>query len=140
MDQQPVCQTTQMMTPEAYQEFMNSIVSRFSDEQIAILINATENALKKQEESELMMTQKFESATWRQKDLLQRISTKSALYRVERRILTQYLRTFFINPLTRLKPDLGNDTASIKKLEARIQFYQDIVNLLNQKFTYGNKQ
>jgi len=127
--------TSHKMTPEAYQEFMNSILSRFTDEQLDILTTATEKALKQQEEFERKITRKFENATWRQIDLLERIKTKSIIYRAERRILSHYIKTYFINPLNDMKPDLGNEQANIKNLGARIQFYQDIINLLNQKYT-----
>jgi len=126
-----------IMSPVAFQEYMNSILSRLSDEQLAILTVATEKALQNQKESELKIKRKFESATWRQIDLLERIKNKDTLYRVERRILIHYLRTFFINPLTDLEPDIGNDQTNIRKLEARIQMYQDLVNLFNQKYSRG---
>ena len=134
MNPQSSSNTSHKMTPEAYQEFMNSILTRFTDEQLSILTTATEKSLKQQEELERSINRKFESATWRQIDLLERIRTKSIIYRAERRILSHYIKTYLIQPLNNLKPDLGNDQAKIKNLEARIQFYQDIINLLNQKY------
>lgn len=134
MNHQSAIDTSHKMTPEAFREYMDSILSSLTDEQLDILSTATEKALKHQEELESKITRKFESNTWRQIDLLERIKTKSAIRRVERRILSHYLVTYFIHPLKDLRPDLGNDHINIKNLESRIRFYQEIYDLLNQKY------
>lgn len=119
--------------PDSFHEYMNSVLSRLSDEQITLIKNAIRSELKKNIEESITKGYNPDDTTWRAKDLLQRVENKETLYRVDRTIICNYLKKHFITPLSELAFDIKNDPKNLAHLAARIQTYTDIVALLKQK-------
>ena len=130
--------TENSFSPIQFRIVMDDILSWLTDEQIKLLITAIEHEYQFKREEALARNCDMEDATWRAKDIREKVMTKSILNRTDRRICSQYLRTHHIAPLESLIPDLNGDRESSLQLKVKIQVYKDIVNLLNK--TYHNKK
>ena len=119
--------------PGSFPEYMNSVLSRLSIEQITLIKNAIRRELKENIEVRNIIRNNPEDAAWRALDLLQRVENMEALYRADRAIISNYLKKHFIYPLTDLAFDIRNDSQNLTLLYARIQTYADIVALLRQR-------
>ena len=121
--------------PNCFHEYMNSMLSRLSKEQITLIKNAIRLELKERIEARIISGPNPEDATWRAMDLLQRVENMEALYRSDRAIISYYLKRHFINPLSDLAFDIRNDPQNLAQLTVRIQTYSNIVALLKQKMS-----
>lgn len=119
-------------SPIQFRMYMDDILSWLTDEQHSLLLNAIEHEYQAKLEEAINLD--MEDATWRTKDIREKVITKSILNRTDRRICSQYLRIHFIAPLETLIPDLSSDPVKSMQLKARIQIYKDLVNLLNKTY------
>lgn len=126
--------TENSFSPIQFRIFMDDILSCLTDEQHSLLLIAIEREYQTKLEEAHTTNLNIEDATWRAKDIREKVMTKSILNRTDRRICSQYLRVHFIAPLESLIPDLNGDWERSMQLKARIQVYKDIVNLLNKTY------
>lgn len=121
-------------SPIQFRMYMDDILSWLTDEQHSLLLSAIEQEYQAKLEEAITLESNMEDATWRAKDIREKVITKSILNRTDRRICSQYLRIHFIAPLETLIPDLSSDPVKSMQLKARIQIYKDLVNLLNKTY------